>query len=47
MGCLTQLYAGLMPETGKPDINGSYFIPFGRKGLPRSDTASPESGEKL
>lgn len=47
MGALTQLYAGLMPETGKPDRNGLYFIPFGREGVRRKDTQAPGVGEKL
>lgn len=47
MGALTQLYAGLMPESGKPERNGSYFIPFGRYGVARKDTQDPEVGQKL
>jgi hypothetical protein len=47
MGALTQLYAGLMPEAGKPERNGSYLIPFGRYGVARKDTKAPGVGEKL
>lgn len=47
MGALTQLYAGLMPEAGKPEHNGLYYIPFGREGVTRKDTKAPGVGDKL
>lgn len=47
MGPLTQLYAGLMPDAGKPERNGSYLIPFGRYGVTRKDIKEPGVGEKL
>ncbi|KAK9243836.1 hypothetical protein V1506DRAFT_543361 [Lipomyces tetrasporus] len=31
MGGLTELYAGLAPDTGVEEFNGGYVIPFGRK----------------
>ncbi|WWC63467.1 uncharacterized protein I303_106070 [Kwoniella dejecticola CBS 10117] len=33
-GRLSSLYAGLSPEAGKTEENGSYYIPWGRKGEP-------------
>lgn len=47
LGCLTQLYAGLMPESGKPEKNGLYFVPWGREGVTRHDAQGQEVGEKL
>lgn len=47
MGCLTQIYAGLSEEAGKPERNGSYLIPFGRFGVTRKDVHAEGAGPKL
>jgi NAD(P)-dependent dehydrogenase (short-subunit alcohol dehydrogenase family) len=47
LGCLTQLYAGLMPEAGKSEHNGTYYIPWGREGIKRPDTQDKEVASKL
>ncbi|KIY70839.1 NAD-P-binding protein [Cylindrobasidium torrendii FP15055 ss-10] len=40
LGCLTQLYAGTMPEGAK--LNGAYMVPWARVGAPREGATDPE-----
>ncbi|WWC90502.1 uncharacterized protein L201_005438 [Kwoniella dendrophila CBS 6074] len=47
LGRMTPLYAGLSPEAGKPDQNGSYYIPWGRKGSANPDACDEENTEKM
>lgn len=36
-----------MPEAGKLEHNGSYYIPWGREGIKRPDTQDKEVASKL
>jgi len=46
-GCLTQLYAGTSPEVVEKNLNGSYFVPYGKVQAPSAYGQSAELGSKL
>jgi len=45
LGAITPLYAGTAPEAAS--MNGKYFIPWARPGMPRKDTEDPAAGKAL
>jgi len=44
-GALTQLYAGISPDT--VNLNGEYLIPWARVGKMRPEARNPELGQRL
>ncbi|KZO97325.1 NAD-P-binding protein [Calocera viscosa TUFC12733] len=45
LGATTQLHAGTSAEAAK--VNGQYYIPWARPGVPKKNTEDPEAGRKL
>ncbi|WVW85462.1 hypothetical protein I302_107500 [Kwoniella bestiolae CBS 10118] len=46
-GRLNSLWAGLTVEAGRPEENGSYYVPWGRKGKPNSAIKDIDNVEKM